>query len=178
MQAPRVSVRTQALTPQLRPPVRPQLRHVFDTFHFEGEPPMAARAQVKPDFDGPEDRQLADDIARVMHHRPLMSHLARVETAHGEAAGFVAKSATRLAPNLPAPAAAETLPPPISADPRSLEEVIDDLDHVATTPPGATWLDTARREHRRERMRNAMAWVTTFAIAGSIVAVAFFLLRA
>ena len=46
---------------------------------------MAARAQVKPDFDGPEDRQLADDIARVMHHRPLMSRLARVETAHGEA---------------------------------------------------------------------------------------------
>ena len=42
---------------------------------------MAARAQVKPDFDGPEDRQLADDIARVMHHRPLMSRLARVETA-------------------------------------------------------------------------------------------------
>jgi hypothetical protein len=153
------------------------LRHAFDTFHFEGEPPMAAPAQVKPDFDGPEDRQLADDIARVMHHRPLMSRLARVETAHGEAAGFVAKSATRLAPNLPAPAAAETLPPPISADPRSLEEVIDDLDHVATTPPSATWLDTARREHRRERMRNAMAWVTTLAIAGTIVAIAFLLLR-
>ena len=37
---------------------------------------MAARAQVKPDFDGPEDRQLADDIARAMQHRPLMSRLA------------------------------------------------------------------------------------------------------
>ena len=59
---------------------------------------MAARAQVKPDFDGPEDRQLADDIARAMHHRPLMSRLARVETVHGDAAGVVAKSATRLAP--------------------------------------------------------------------------------
>jgi hypothetical protein len=143
------------------------LRNSFNAFHFEGELPMAARAQVKPDFDGPEDRQLADDIARVMHHRPLMSRLARVETAHGEAAGFVAKSATRLVPNPPAPAAAEALPPPISVEPRSLEEVIDDLDHVATTPP----------EHRQERMRNALAWVTTLAIAGSIVAVAFLLLR-
>lgn len=137
---------------------------------------MPARAQVTPDFDGPEDRQLADDIARVMHHRPLMSRLARVETAHGEAAGFVAKSATRVAPNQPAPAAAATLPP-LPTDPRSIEEVIDDLDHVAAPPPSAAWLDKARREHRRERMRNAMAWVTTLAIAGSIVAVAFLLLR-
>jgi hypothetical protein len=153
------------------------LRNAFDAFHFEGELPMPARAQVTPDFDGPEDRQLADDIARVMHHRPLMSRLARVETAHGEAAGFVAKSATRVAPNQPAPAAAATLPPPISVDPRSIEEVIDDLGHVAAPPPSAAWLDKARREHRRERMRNAMAWVTTLAIAGSIVAVAFLLLR-
>jgi hypothetical protein len=153
------------------------LRHAFDTFHFEGEPPMAAPAQVKPDFDGPEDRQLADDIARVMQHRPLMSRLARVETVHGDAAAVVAKSATRLAPLPSAPAPAETSPPPLQADPRSLEEVIDDLDHVASPPPSAAWLDNARREHRHERTRNAMAWVTTLGIAGTIVAFAFLLLR-
>ena len=65
---------------------------------------MAAGAQVKSDFDGPEDRQLADDIARAMHHRPLMSRLQRVEVMHGNAAGAVAKSATRLAPVPSAPA--------------------------------------------------------------------------
>ena len=82
-----------------------------------------------------------------------------------------------MAPSQPAPAAAETPPPIVSADPRSIEEVIDDLDHVATTPPSTAWLDKARREHRRERTRNAMAWLTTLAIAGTIVAVAFLLLR-
>ena len=55
--------------------------------------------------------------------------------------------------------------------------MIDDLDHVASPPPSAEWLDKARREHRQERTRNAMAWVTTLAIAGTIVAVAFLLLR-
>jgi hypothetical protein len=139
---------------------------------------MSARPQLQPDFDGPEDRQLADDIARVMHHRPLMSRLARVETAHGEAADFVAQSATRMAPTPAAPAATETEPPPIATDPRSIEEVIDDLGYVASTPPSAEWLHKARREHRKERMRNALAWVTTLAIAGTIVAAASLLLRA
>src|SRR4029078_11733122 len=81
-----------------------ELWNASDDVQPRGEPPMAASAQVKTAFDGPEDRQLADDIARVMHHRPLMSRLARVESAHGEAAGFVAKSATRVAHHVPAPA--------------------------------------------------------------------------
>jgi hypothetical protein len=177
MQTPRVSVRNLSLTPQLRPQVRPQLRSASHGFQFEGELPMVARAQVGPDFDGPEDRQLADDIARAMHHRPLMSRLHRVEAMHGNGAGTVAKSATRLAPAPSAPAAAETPPPALSIDPRSLEEVIDDLDHVASPPLSAEWLDKARLEHRKERRRNALAWVTTLAIAGTIVAVAYLLLR-
>ena len=138
---------------------------------------MAARAQVKPDFDGPEDRQLADDIARVMHHRPLMSRLARVENAHGNAAGAVARSVTRLDAPSPAPAAPETPSSPAPADPRSIEEVIDDLDYVASPPPSAEWLDKARRSQQQERRRYALAWVTTVAIAGVIVAAAFLLLR-
>ena len=127
MQTPRVSVRNPSPTLQLRPQVRPQLRSASHGFQFEGELPMVARAQVKPDFDGPEDRQLADDIARAMHHRPLMSRLKRVEAMHGNAAGAVAKSATRLAPVSSAPVAAETPPPALPIDPRSLDEVIDDL---------------------------------------------------
>jgi hypothetical protein len=139
---------------------------------------MTAGAQVKSDFDGPEDRQLADDIARAMHHRPLMSRLQRVEVLHGNAAGAVAKSATRLAPGPAAtPAPAQALPPPLPADPRSLDEVIDDLGHFATIPASTEWLEKAQREHRRERRRNALAWVTTLGIAGTIVAIAFLLLR-
>jgi len=138
---------------------------------------MAARAQVKPDFDGPEDRQLADDIARAMHHRPLMSRLQRVEAMHGGAEGAVTRTASRLAPVPAAPPSIGALPPPIPVDPRSLDEVIDDLGHVASPPPSAEWLDNARREHRRERNRNALAWMTTVVIASTIIAAAFLLLR-
>ncbi len=160
--------------PHLRLVSGPQLRNASDTFHFEGDPPMAAPAKVKPDFDSAEDRQLADDIARVMHHRPLMSRLARVEDAHGNPAVAVAKSAMRLAPA----AQAETEePPPIPADPRSIEEVIDDLGYVASLPLSAEWLDKARRSQQKERARHAFAWVTTLAIAGVIVAAAGLLLR-
>src|SRR5262245_20653867 len=51
-----------------------------DGFHFEGEPPMSAQPQLKPDLDEAEDRQLANDIARAMHYRPLMSRLSRVDS--------------------------------------------------------------------------------------------------
>jgi hypothetical protein len=137
---------------------------------------MAVRAQVKPDFDGPEDRQLADDIARVMHHRPLISRLARVEAMHGNAAGVVNGTASGLA-FAGAPALAETTPASLDADPRSIEEVIDDLGYSASPPPSAQWLDKARREQRQERARYAMAWVTTSVIAATILGGAFVLLR-
>ena len=180
MQAPRDVVRSPLVVPthlQVPPPVRAQLRSASDAFQFQGELSMAAGAQVKSDFDGPEDRQLADDIARAMHHRPLMSRLQRVEVMHGNAAGDIAKSATRLAPVPSAPSPAQALPPPIPADPRSLDEVIDDLGHFAASPPSTEWLEKAQREHRRKRTSNALAWVTTVGIASTIVAVAFLLLR-
>lgn len=176
MQASRDSVRSTLVVPT-HLQLRPQLRNASDAFQFQGDLPMAARAQVKPDFDGPQDRQLASDIARAMHHRPLMSRLQRVEAMHGNADGAVVRSASRLAP-VPAPApSTAALPPPIPVDSRSLDEVIDDLGHVASPPPSAEWLDNARREQRRQRNRNALAWVTTVMIASTIVAAAFLLLR-
>ena len=176
MQVSRVSERnTLVVSTHLQ--LRPQLRNASDAFQFEGDLPMAAGAQAKPDFDGPEDRQLADDIARAMHHRPLMSRLHRVEALHGNADGAVARTASRLAPVPAAAPTTATLPPPIPVDPRSLDEVIDDLGHVASPPPSAEWLDNARREHRRERNRNALAWMTTMVIASTIIAAAFLLLR-
>jgi hypothetical protein len=161
----------------LRLVVDTQLRNASEAFHFEGELPMVASAQLKPDFDGPEDRQLADDIARVMQHRPLMSRLARVDNAHGNAADAVSRSATRFDPT-PVPTATEVPVSPISADQRSIEEVIDDLAYVASPPPSAEWLDKARHTQRQERRRFALAWITTIAIAGAIVTSAFLLLRA
>lgn len=137
---------------------------------------MSASAQVKPDFDGPEDRQLADDIARAMQHRPLMKRLARVESSHVGAAEFVASTATQAVPAI-SHATAENEAPRAIADPRSIEEVIDDLGQVRRAPPSAEWLDNARRAHREARVSNAIAWVTTFAIACSIIGVAALLLR-
>lgn len=143
----------------------------FDAFHFRGETPLSAQAQLVADFDGPEDRQLADDIARVMQHRPLMSRLARVETSHGDAAGFVAKASPPSAAEAPAETS-ET-----AADARSIEEVIDDLPNIVSSPASARWLEKARQDHRRERNRHAIAWATTLAIASAIILATLLLLR-
>jgi hypothetical protein len=147
-----------------------QLRNASDAFQFEGEPAMAAQAQVKPDFDGADDRQLADDIARAMRHRPLMSRLGRVDAVNAKTPA----AAVRVAPLAAVP---DAEPPPVATDPRSLEEVIDDLGYEASPPPSAEWLEKARREQRAERRRHALAWVTTLGIAGTIVASASLLLR-
>lgn len=143
----------------------------FDAFQFDGETPLSAQARLVADFDGPEDRQLADDIARVMQHRPLMSRLARVEASHSEAAGFVAKASP---PSVAAPAAE---PSEKSAELRSIEEVIDDLPNVVSSPASARWLEKARQDHLRERNRHAIAWVTTLGIACAIITATLVLLR-
>lgn len=135
---------------------------------------MSAEPLLKPDFDEPEDHQLAADIARAMHHRPLMSRLARVDAVHGDPASAIAQSATRLAP---APEVGAETPPPLPVDPRSIEEVIDDLRDAASTPLSSEWLDRARLEKRQEARRHAFAWVTTLAIVGTIVTAAAFFLR-
>lgn len=105
-----------------------------------------------------------------------MSRLARVEAAHGNAEMHTAKPAPRAIPeSLSAEIAAS---PPLPADVRSIEEVIDDLDQGAAPPPSAKWLDNARRAHRTARLRHAAAWATTLAIAVAIIGVALLLLRA
>ncbi|MEI9900403.1 MAG: hypothetical protein WDN31_10065 [Hyphomicrobium sp.] len=113
-----------------------------------------------------------------MQHRPLMKRLARVGASHGGAAEFVAKSAAQAAPNSAAHAATTSAPaemPHLTADPRSIEELIDDLGHVAASPPSAAWLENARRAHRQAQVTHAVAWVTTLAIAVSIIGVALLL---
>jgi len=161
--------------PDLRPLSGSQLRNALEAFHFGGEPPMAARPQLKSDFDAHEDHRLADDIARAMHDRPLMSRLARVEAAHGDATVAVVRSAIDLAAPRAEPALA---PPPLPmAELRSIEEVIDDLGYAAAPPPSAAWLEKARRAKTLERRRHALAWITTLGIAGVILAGTYLLLR-
>ena len=174
MQSPRVPARQpvdRSGRPHLRLVAGTQLRNASDAFQFEGDPAMAAHAQVKPDFDGADDRQLADDIARAMRHRPLMSRLGRVDAVNAK----TPVAAVRATPLAAVPDAAE--PPPVAEDPRSIEEVIDDLGYAASPPPSAQWLDKARSAQRAERRRHAIAWVTTLGIAGAIVASASLLLH-
>lgn len=151
---------------------------------------MPALAQVKhAEPEGPDGRRLADEIARAMHYRPLMSRLARVETAFTEPEGAAAPPLVRDAAFAAAEAViADTAPPPVPqsaaalpatfAYSASIEELIADAaDAVTSAPPSAEWLSNARRERQRDRMRNAAAWLTTFAIAGSIVGAALLMIR-
>jgi hypothetical protein len=136
---------------------------------------MTAAAQTTPDFDGPEDRQLADDIARAMHHRPLLSRLSRVDAIHGDVPASVAAviTAAPAMQDVASLGAARSL-----GELRSLEEVIDDLAQVSGPPPSAQWLENARRTHRQNRVSHIVAWLTTLAIAVSIVGLAALLFRA
>lgn len=152
---------------------------------------MPALAQVKPaEPEGADGRRLADEIARAMHYRPLMSRLARVEPTFTEPEGRSVPPLMRDAAFATDEAAtADTPPPPIPqrdaavlpatfAYSASIEELIADAaDSVTSAPPSAEWLNKARRERQRTRMRNVAAWLTTLAIAGSIIATALLMLR-
>lgn len=130
---------------------------------------MTAQSQPLPDLDSPEDRQLAGEIARAMQHRPLMSRLGRVGAKHADATAFVEQTTRRLAAE---PRPAPPLRPASPVPAISMEELIDDLGNSTTMPPCAAWLERARFEQRAARKRNALAWLTTFAIVGAITLVA------
>lgn len=152
---------------------------------------MSAQAQVKPaEPEGEDGHRLADEIARAMHYRPLMSRLARVEPTFTGPKATNAPPLMRDAAFAAAEAAmADTAPPPIPqsdaallpatfAYSASIEELIADAaDSVTSTPPSAEWLNKARRERQRTSIRNVAAWLTTLAIAGSIIAAALLMLR-
>jgi hypothetical protein len=126
-----------------------------------------------------EGSRLADEIARAMHSRPLMSRLARVETSFGPPAGAAPSEDASTDAGAPPPLPQDDAAPLAPAFTASIEELIDDTtaDAAAAAPPTADWLDAARRERSRDRLRNIAAWFTTFAIVGSIVGVAWLMLR-
>ena len=137
---------------------------------------MGAEAQLKPDYDSGEEHQLASEIAQAMNRRPLLSRLARVEPKHPDAAEFAARATEKAAPEAFTENEGE-VHAPAPADPRSLDEVIDDLGQVTMTPPSAEWLENARRAHRQEKVSNVIAWATTLVIAVGIIGLAALLLR-
>lgn len=138
---------------------------------------MAAHAELK-DTVPESERALAQEIAKAMQP-PLMSRLARVQSSFGELAGV---DAVEVAPAAPVPPPIPALQLPIAAQPAAviaarlapspalMDLIADDPDAGFATPPSAAWLGKARRERNRARLRNALAWLTTLAIGGGIVA--------
>jgi hypothetical protein len=134
---------------------------------------MAAQAERK-DTVPESERALAQEIAKAMQP-PLMSRLARVQSSFGELAesGTEHGSLTPAA-GTPPPVPEAAAPSPMSAAMRDL--IADDPDAGFSTPPSAEWLGKARRERNRARLNNAIAWVATLVIGGSIVMAAMLML--
>lgn len=133
---------------------------------------MAAHAKLKDDHSNEFDRNLAEDIARAMQHRPLMSRLARIEAAYAELPGVLPPRAASAPP--PIPANQDAPPSPLAANgapATPIDQLMEEFGAETTTPPSsAEWLGKARRERNRARMRNVAAWFATLTIGGTIIA--------
>jgi hypothetical protein len=132
---------------------------------------MAAQVQLQEDHSIDLERNLAQDIARAMQHRPLMSRLARIEAAYTDEVPGV----------LPSRISDAMLPPPIPVNDSSpathavngmpIEQLMEEFGADEPTLPSSTeWLGKARREHAHARLRNVAAWFATLTIGGSILA--------
>ena len=144
--------------------------------------PATMAAQANPNLHEPiqSERDLAAEIARVMHQRPLMNRLARVESAYAGA------PPDKGPPDERPPQPREHSSPPVLQQPMPSKPVgttssQTQAAHGATierqpqrertSPPrSAAWLGKARRERNRARLMNAFAWLSTVAIGGTIIA--------
>jgi len=110
------------------------------------------------------ERDLAVEIASVMHQGPLMNRLARVETAY---AGVPPEKGSAQ-PRAPSQAISATSLPAQATQSAPIER---QTQRERTSPPrSAEWLGKARRERNRARLTNAFAWLSTVAIGGTIIA--------
>jgi hypothetical protein len=141
---------------------------------------MAAHVQLIDDDNAPE-RDLVENIARAMQHRPLMRRLANVEAEFSDAPPPPpSNGAGAAAPSLQEDFAIRPLTASRSAEAvakvdRRIEAAADDA--WAPPPSSAEWLGKAQRERNRARLRNAAAWLATFAIGGTIIATTALLLQ-
>jgi len=138
--------------------------------------PIQMAAQVGANLHEPtqSERDLAAEIARAMHRRPLMNRLARIESAYvgvlpesGSTQSGEPNSAPILSPSaMLSQLGALTLSP---AQHTPVERCKPQRER--TSPPrSAEWLGKARRQRNRERLKNALAWLSTMAIGGTIIA--------
>jgi len=144
--------------------------------------PATMAAQANPNLHEPiqSERDLAAEIARVMHQRPLMNRLARVDSAYAGAPQDKGPP-----DEVPAQPREHSSPPvlqqPMPSKPVGTTSSQTQAAHGATierqpqrertSPPrSAAWLGKARRERNRARLMNAFAWLWTVAIGGTIIA--------
>ena len=144
--------------------------------------PATMAAQANPNLHKPiqSERDLAVEIARVMHQRPLMNRLARVESAYAGAPPD--KGPPDEGPAQPREhSSPPVLQQPMPSKPVGTTSSQTQAAHGATierqpqrertSPPrSADWLGKARRERNRARLMNAFAWLSTVAIGGTIIA--------
>jgi hypothetical protein len=155
------------------PPPQPEQSWNFTT--------MAAQAQFQEDLSIDLERSLAEDIARAMQHRPLMSRLARIEATYAdEVPGVLPARITET--TRPPPIPVNDTPPPLPAMNGSAAMPIDQLMEEfgadePTLPSPAEWLGKARREHAHARLRNIAGWFATLTIGGSLIALATLIIK-
>lgn len=136
--------------------------------------PMATQVGANLHEATQSERDLAAEIARAMHRRPLMKRLARIESVYVSVPtenGSTQSGEPNSAPILSSPAmlsqpAALTLSPARHAPVEHCQSQSE-----RTSPPrSAEWLGKARRQRNHERLKNALAWLSTMAIGGTIIA--------
>jgi hypothetical protein len=140
--------------------------------------PATMAAHANPNVHEPiqSERDLAAEIARVMHQRPLMNRLARVESAYvgvppdKESAQPREQSSPPVLrqPPMPSKPVGTTSSQAQSAHGATIER--QPLGERTTPPRSADWLGKARRERNHARLMNAFAWLSTVAIGGTIIA--------
>ena len=144
-----------------------------------GRTPISMAAQTHANLHEPSksERDLAAEIARVMHRRPLMNRLANVESAYA-----VGPSEPALGQSEAPSSATVPSQSPMSSGTNTAATSTTQARQGATVagtqpqrdntspPRSAEWLGKARRARNRERLKNALAWLSTVAIGGTIIA--------
>ncbi|MGI9403314.1 MAG: hypothetical protein ACR2OF_02250 [Hyphomicrobium sp.] len=137
---------------------------------------MAAQADANLHEPTESEMDLAAEISRIMHRRPLMNRLARVESVHAAVSPEPASAQSG------DPSSAPVLSqPPMPSQPATATSTTTQAVHGATVegaqsqreqnspPRSAEWLGKARRARNREHLKNVLAWLSTIAIGCTII---------
>jgi hypothetical protein len=158
--------------------------------------PMDAHPVTQSEDTDPElERYLVEEITRAKRRRPLMRRLARIEDAYAELPGGLRGPApSSPPPPLPRLGPLDPMGPPVAplghdslahepvgheplgqrptakANGTHIDQLMEEFgDDCVPPPPSAAWLQKARRERRRARLRTALAWFATLIIGATII---------